>query len=694
METIDAFNRKVQVKLFRLAVCLLLVPAAGGASVYASITEPGTGEMEFIVLTERDGVNKTRRRLPGIHLGTDVSMRISGVVVEVTLIQAFRNPGDQWAEGRYVFPLPGNSAVYGMEMMIGERRIIGEIREKEEAREIYREVKESGGKAALIEQYRPNLFSQQAANIAPGETVRVTLRYRQTAGYRDGMFSVYFPMTLTPRYIAAHRSGNRDANRIYSPFTDGAERYEEANTAALSVILDAGLPTARITSPYHDIDIRGGESQYRISFADGPVLMDRDFVLEWEPVPGTQPRAAVFHEAVNDEDYRLVMLMPPMMNLSSMPRLSRDVIFIIDTSGSMGGTSIEQAKAGLLFGLGQLGGEDRFNIIEFNSHFQSLFDLPAPADEFHRQRAERFVRRLNADGGTEMRPALNAAFNQLAAVQSSAEGARPAALRQIVFITDGSIANEGELFQFIYKRLRDVRIHTVGIGSAPNRYFMRKTAEFGRGTYTHIGTIGEVEESMSALFEKISRPVMHSIKIIGIDDSISDILPSRIPDLYHGEPLVIHIRGGYESDEIVIEGMYRNQPWEQSLSFSSDYRHPGAAGLWARKKIESLMDEVRTGNEDQSIKDQVTSIALTHRLMSPYTSFVAFEETPPTPRPPSERLIEKAVPNQVPHGGMLQMVPYPDTAVPLGLNFLIGAVLLLTASVLRYGRFLAVAGHE
>ena len=694
---IDFFVRGIRVRLFGPLVGVLLVFAAGGVSVYASVSEPGgepgTGEMEFTVPAEGAGAEGGRRRLRGIHLGTDVSMRISGVVVEVSVTQRFRNPADRWVEGRYLFPLPENSAVYSMEMIIGERRITGEIREKEEARQIYQEARDSGVKTALIEQHRPNLFSQEVANIAPGETVAVTLQYRQSADYQNGTFRVYFPMTLTPRYMPQGQLTNRNARSISSPFIGVSNQKKDGNshqdnTAALSITLDAGLPTAGIISPYHEIDVLGSGQHYRIAFAEERVIMNRDFVLEWEPVPDAQPQAAVFYETMDDEDYRMIMLMPPTMETESVPRMKRDIIFIIDTSGSMGGTSIEQAKAGLLFGLRQLGNEDRFNIIEFNSSFRSLFDLPGAADELHLQRAERFVQRLHAGGGTEMRPALNAAFNQLAAAQLPPGGSRSAALQQIVFITDGSVGNESELFEFLYKRSQDVRIHTAAIGSAPNRYFMRKAAQFGRGTYTQIGAIDEVQEVMSALFERISRPVMHSIKISAAGDAVQDMLPRRIPDLYYGEPLIIYIRDGESAVDgesagaVLIEGLYGEQGWEQSLAVEDGWRHAGVAGLWAAEKIESLMDEIRTGSTDESLKDKVLAVALRHSLMSPYTSFVAFEEVQEVKRDPWEPLSREAVPNQLPHGSIIQMVPYPDTASNMMMNFLIGLVLLLLVPVL------------
>ncbi len=234
---------------------------------------------------------------------------------------------------------------------------------------------------------------------------------------------------------------------------------------------------------------------------DGPVPADRDFELHWTPDVGRAPGAAVFVEPKDGKTYALVMLVPNAPD-ASLPRMPREATYIIDTSGSMAGTSIVQAKAALLYALDRLAPGDRFNVIEFNSRARPLFDVPMPVDPATLGRARSFVSGLKADGGTEMREALTLALRA-----PKVEGF----VRQIVFLTDGAVGNENELFALIRERLDDRRLFTVGIGSAPNSHFMTKAAQFGRGTFTYIGDTREVQEKMAALFRKLESPVLTDV---------------------------------------------------------------------------------------------------------------------------------------------------------------------------------------
>jgi Ca-activated chloride channel family protein len=261
-----------------------------------------------------------------------------------------------------------------MEIRIGERVIKGVIQEKAQARKTYNAAKAQGKKAALVEQTRPNLFQQAVANIAPGETITVKLSYVQTVDYDNGEFGFRFPMTLTPRFIPAGTptgspgsidSSETDEPQQLSPNTKGwavptsevpdahlitprmtSVDGELTNPISIEIELDPGLELQEIGSPYHNISVKKEEGQYRVELVEGRVSMDRDFVLNWRPVVGDEPRAAVFRETLDGEDYLLLMMLPPSVSSGAQP-IARDMVFVIDTSGSMQGTSIEQAKASL-----------------------------------------------------------------------------------------------------------------------------------------------------------------------------------------------------------------------------------------------------------------------------------------------------------------------------------------------------------
>ncbi|MDZ7735720.1 MAG: VIT domain-containing protein [Gammaproteobacteria bacterium] len=323
------------------------------------------------------------------------------MIAEVSMTQAFRNDSGDWREAIYVFPLPDQAAVRAMRIRIGERVIEGEIHERAKAKKIYQQARTQGKKAGLVEQERPNLFTTSVANIGPDETVVVELQYVQTVQYAAGEFSLRFPMTITPRYIPGDPLVEDNAEATYAVAGDGwahatdqvpdaaritpyqnpvpANENNIVNPITITADIDAGLPLTAIESPWHDIRVSRQGRHYRLELADGPVSMSRDFELRWRPEAGRAPQAALFTETVDDQYFALLMLLPPGQT-TEQELLARDMVFVIDTSGSMGGVSIDQARRGLLLALDRLRPGDRFNVIEFNSTPNALFSESRPAD--------------------------------------------------------------------------------------------------------------------------------------------------------------------------------------------------------------------------------------------------------------------------------------------------------------------------
>lgn len=673
---------------WRALALLLLSAVLTGVSAARAETpdEPGSGRL----LLQREGATQ-----PALHLESSADVTIKGMLAKVVLQQTFQNTGHDWAEAIYVFPLPETAAVNRMVMTIGERRLVAEIREKQEAQRIYQQAKTSGKRAALTEQQRPNLFTQSVANIGPGEIVTIELHFHDVVDYRDGIFRWRLPTTLTPRYIPGAPSDDPDLRSTsrngWSLPTDQVPDahmitpWMAANSAVrnpmrLHITLDTGLTLVDIGSPYHQLlptlktpasNTGQGRAYHDIVTQPALVPMDRDFELTWRTQTGQEPEAALFIEEVAGDDYALLMVVPPRQQLSH--RMPREVIFIIDTSGSMGGTSILQAKNSLQLALSRLQAEDRFNIIEFNSFHRTLFTQARSANEASLQQAQEFVAALNASGGTEMAAPLRAALQTPAA-----EGY----LKQVVFITDGSVGNEAALFELIHQHLQDARLFTVGIGSAPNSFFMRKAAQFGRGTFTFIGSEGEVAARMQALFNKLESPVLSDLEVqwpAGVD---VEVWPERLPDLYLGEPLLLSARitGGLpQPTEMVIRGQQADRPWSRTLTLqgsSADVPPAGVSVRWARSKIEALLDGQTRGRPADEVRAEVLPLALTHQLLSPYTSFIAVEETPA--RTEQEALHTKPVPNLLPSGQLASTrVMYPQTATPAPLQWLMGWLMLM-----------------
>ncbi|MDR2239668.1 MAG: marine proteobacterial sortase target protein [Zoogloeaceae bacterium] len=662
-----------------LAGVVLLLAHEARADQLTDLTpmKPAQAQQGTLLLKSADGT----RAAPAV--GTVAEINVSGIVARAVVRQTYRNPFDAWLEGIYVFPLPENAAVDHLRMKIGERVIEGDIRERQAARAQYEQARTSGQRAALVEQERPNMFTTSVANIPPHGEVVVEIEYQQTLKYDAGSFSLRFPMVVGPRYIPGAPVGNQgrgwspdtdqvaDASRITPPVRDPA-KHGVANPVKLKITLDAGVPLARLDSPYHPIVTRESEGGGRvIELAAGETPANKDFELKWTPAAGHAPQAALFTETSGGKQYALLIVMPP-MQAAAAARLPREVIFVIDTSGSMSGASIAQAKEALELAIARLGEQDRFNVVEFNSYAQALYDDARPANAANREQAVRWVRRLEAQGGTEMALALNLALNG---------HENPGRIRQVIFLTDGSVGNEDALFSLIESKLGDSRLFTVGIGSAPNSYFMSKAAQSGRGTFTYIGQIDEVKEKMGQLFAKLESPVLKGIEIAwpgGVE-----AWPKRVPDLYLGEPIVVSAAlDAALTGEIRIAGWRGDARWQTLLPAADARNGKGLGVLWAREKIQSLIDSQRSqrdGAPEEAVREAVLDIALAHHLVSKYTSLVAVDKTPA--RPQDAALQSGAVPTNLPEGWEYGKVfgELPQGATDSLWNLFAGSLTLLLA---------------
>jgi len=613
-------------------------------------------------------------------VATEAEIKVSGIVARAVVKQTYRNPYDAWFEGVYVFPLPESAAVDHMRMKVGDRIIEGDIKERQAARAQYEQAKSSGQRAALVEQERPNIFTTSVANIPPRGEIVVEIEYQQTLRYDSGSFSLRFPMVVGPRYIpgtpaegqgagtgwAPNTDQVPDAARITPPVLDPA-RHAPSNPVRLKVVLDAGVPLARVDSPYHAITQRDADGGRIVELAEGSVPADKDFELKWTPAASHAPQAALFTESKGDKRYALLMVMPPAKEVAAA-RLPREVVFVIDTSGSMSGSSIAQARDALELAIARLSEQDSFNVVEFNSYAKALYADARPANAANREHAIRWVRKLQAQGGTEMALALNLALNGRE---------NPGRVRQVIFLTDGAVGNEDNLFKLIRDKLGDSRLFTVGIGSAPNSHFMGKAAQTGRGTFTYIGKIEEVKEKMGQLFAKLESPVLKGIDIAW--PGTVDAWPKRVPDLYLGEPIVVSAALDQADGEIRLSGLRGDMPWRATLPLASAREGRGMGVLWAREKIASLIDSQHEDTKEEEVRDAVVDIALAHHLVSKYTSLVAVDKTPV--RPKEDALQSGAIPTNLPEGWEYGKVfgELPQGATDSLWNLLAGLLALLLA---------------
>jgi Ca-activated chloride channel homolog len=589
-------------------------------------------------------------------VGTDVDIVVSGPTARARVTQIFHNPTDGWVEAVYVYPLPEGGAVDTLKMVIGERVIVGDVQERKSARVVYEQAKADGRKAGLIEQERPNIFTTSVANIGPGEKVVVQIEYQEPVRQSEHEFSLRLPLVVGPRYNPAPivqtvelRADGAGWGRVVDPVPDrdrisppvlDPRRHAPVNPLAITVRLQAGFPLGEVKSHHHAIAVEEVDAATRlIRLADGPVPADRDFELTWRPAAGDAPAVGLFRERVGDADYLLAFVTPPIIPVAE-ERRPRDIVLVVDNSGSMGGTSILQAKASLIFALGRLAPTDRFNLIRFDDTMDVLFPDVVPASSENVARARAFVAALEARGGTEMVPAMRAALTD--------HGSDSARVRQVVFLTDGAIGNEQQLFDTIAAMRGRSRVFMVGIGSAPNSYLMTRAAELGRGTFTHIGSVDQVAERMRALFGKLEAPVVTNM-VASFGQTQADATPTAIPDLYRGEPVVLAAKVGALTGSLELKGMIGERPWTVTLPLAGAAEGRGLSKLWARRKIADA--EVARTLRQITLEEgdrRILALALEHHLVTRLTSLVAVDRTPS--RPDDAPLTRSDVPLNLPAG--------------------------------------------
>ncbi|WP_462157476.1 marine proteobacterial sortase target protein [Pseudoalteromonas sp. GB56] len=572
---------------------------------------------------------------PGVLLHTKASMQITGLINHVEITQVFENRHPFAVNAQYLFPLPSESAVHGMVMTVGERKVIGKISEKQEAERQYQVAKRAGKRAAIVKQQRANMFSSRLANVGPGERVEITLNYQEMIAFRGAQISVRLPMTFTPRY---HPKRYEMATEESAPsqHTSAAEQgwlnpkfvakltpHHDAyapNKPLLEVDIDIdfGLELEHIQTPqFHSVITNPSFGHYRVQLTDND--MNRDFVLRAKVAPSNEAQAAFFRQTAKSGDYGLMMLMPPSDEFMTTQRMTREIIFVIDSSGSMHGGSMDAAKQAVFYALDNLNDNDSFNIIDFDSNASMFRPQAVVANEFNRAEAERFVYNLQADGGTEIADALNHALDG---------NIHPDYVRQVVFLTDGSVGNEQALFELIGQQLGDSRLFTVGIGSAPNAYFMRRAAHVGRGSFTFISHSSDVSRQMKNLFERLQNPAIRDVQLSGSSSPELDYWPKPLPDLYFGEPIMVAIKLTPGQQDILIDANSQFGPLQMRMPMhdsTANYPHSEAiARLWARQQISSLL----LYHQQDKVRQQVLDLALEHQLLSPFTAFIAIEDVP------------------------------------------------------------------
>ncbi len=604
---------------------------------------------------------------------TDVTADIAGLVGRVTVKQTFHNPLNRKIEAVYVFPLPQDAAVDDMTMLVGDRRIVGQIKPRDEAREIYEAAKAAGHVASLLDQERPNIFTQSVANIEPGVEVVIEISYVETLKYADGVFEWVFPMVVGPRYIPGEATSKvpdvppeqegqvvePDKTKEPAPLPDGRGSDQPKGTGwspdtdqvpdasrvtphvvkpgkraghdiSLALTIDAGMQIFDVKSELHEIDaagIRPGlDSPIRVTLKNQAEIPNKDFILHYRLATDQIGDALLVHEDQRGRFFTLI-LQPPQRVVPSQV-VPRELIFVLDTSGSMHGFPIDKAKEVMKGLIDTMQSADTFNVITFSGDTRILWPQPKAAMKDNIRAAQQFLASHEGGGGTEMMKAINAAL-----VKTATRGSTQA-VRIVCFMTDGYVGNDMAIIDVVKQNAGTTRVFSFGIGNSVNRFLLDGMAQAGRGEVEYVSLNGDAETAMKHFHERILAPVLTDIQIDWGTLPVADVYPQRIPDLFSAKPIMVHGRlTAAAGGTITLHGTTGGGPVQNKIDVpwpAEPPSHPAVASLWARAKIADLMmqdfEGLQSGRFPDDLKQQITTLGLEYRLMTQFTSFVAVEE--------------------------------------------------------------------
>lgn len=543
--------------------------------------------------------------------GTTVDAQVSGFVARVRVEQTFRNPYERPVEATYLFPLPDDAAVDSMEMRAGDRVIRANIRRREQARREYRQARDEGLLASLLEQERPNLFRQSVANIRPGDEIRVALTYTQALPYEEGSYRFVYPMVAGARYQPDQASDEGTAQTVLA---DG----ERNDRVRVSIDADLGTEVRAVRSPTHGIDVSQHDGHHRVALSE-PARPDRDLDVRFE-VAGEAPTVAVLASPPEvDVAGNFSLAIHPRMDVPDEEVMPRELVFVVDTSSSMLGRPMQMAQEAMRRALGGLRPTDTFRVLSFSDTTQQVAENALPATPENVARGVEFVNGLRALGATDMIRGVRAAL------EPEAEDGR---MRIVLLMTDGYVGNESDVFRAVHENLGQSRVFGFGVGSAVNRYLLTRLAEVGRGDAQVVTLDESPQDAADRFHERIARPYLTDLAIDWGELSVERAYPRRVPDLYADRPLVVHARyaeGG--TGDVTIRGRIAGRPFSQTVHVtlpSQGDARPELRSVWARTRIRDLMTAMAL-QPNEALQEEVTQLGLRHHLLTQWTAFVAID---------------------------------------------------------------------
>ena len=622
-------------RLFVLPFTLTLLLLVADSLQPSVLAAPAPGETPgSLGIVGKDGT--IQATCPLKH--TEVRAGISGFLARVTVTQIFSNTATENIEAVYAFPLPQDAAVDDMTIQVGDRTVRGLIKRREDARAIYENAKRTGHVAALLDQERPNIFTQSVANILPGEQVTVTISYVETLRYEAGSYEFVFPMVVGPRYIPGQATGHQgggwapDTNRVpdashITPWVAG-KGTRAGHDISLDLALDAGVPIQELRSKTHDIDVdRKSPSRVNVRLRDEATIPNKDFILKYD-VAGAQIADAILTTPAPGRSkpaggYFTMILQPP-ARLPESDIQPKELVFVLDTSGSMWGFPLEKAKEVISRALDGLYPGDTFNLITFSGDTHIVFPKPVYPTAGNIRKAKEVLANRSGGGGTEMMKAIRAAL-----VPSDSQDH----VRVVCFLTDGYVGNDMEIVGEVQKH-PNARVFAFGIGTAVNRFLLDKMAEAGRGAVEYVTLADKAGEAADRFYERVRSPLLTDLYIDWGGLPVADVYPQRLPDLFSGQPVII--TGRYTqpaSSTVRFKGTRAGGPFSRDIPVTFSANTPpfeALAGFWARRRIDDLLSQdwlgLQQGTMKPEIKEQITQLGLDYRLLTQFTSFVAVED--------------------------------------------------------------------
>jgi len=549
---------------------------------------------------------------------THADVHVTGVIADVTVQQTYRNDGDRTINARYVFPASNRAAVYGMKMTIGARVIEARIKERQAARQEYEEAKRDGKTASLLEQDRPNVFTMSVGNILPKDRIEVELRYTELLVPTDGVYELVYPTVVGPRYASATTDAHAAANQFV------ASPYQHAGTPpgyafGIDVDLEAGMPIQAVDSPSHAIQTRLAANHASAKIALDPAqaaVGDRDFVLHYQ-LGGRELASGLLLYPGAKENFFLMMVQPPRR---PAPELipPREYVFIVDVSGSMMGFPLDVTKQLMRDLLGRLRPSDRFDVLLFSgaSELYAERSVPATADEV--ERAIQFMERQRGGGGTELLPALQRAMKLPRPTDNVS--------RTFVAITDGFIAEETAMFDYVRDHLGEANVFAFGIGSSVNRHLIDGIAKAGQGEAFVVLDDHEAGPAAARFRSYIQQPVLTGVKVAFDGFETYDIEPKVLPDVFAQRPVIVFGKyRGAAQGKITLTGVSGTGRFVSTIDAASVSPSPSNAALsylWARSRISALADF----GEPDAHHQEIVDLGLQYNLLTQFTSFIAVHQ--------------------------------------------------------------------